>query len=166
MVKLLPFHDHIICMLVLPGGIIIFIITTRDLWYACVYASWCLYNCESSGGAAIGFSSEMKSRAPQLFPSRSSLLTIWFNNNHDGNENDEVPFYLVAENLVFNLTTTIMIDVDHQARERPPVPSCHGVLCRAATTGLTTNKQKTNQQPKVPKLNFKNHKKALIKNWW
>ena len=58
-----------------------------------------------------------------------------------------------------NLTTTMMIDVDHQARERPPVPSCHGVLCRAATTGLTTNRQKTNQQPKVPKRNLKNHKK-------
>ena len=53
-----------------------------------------------------------------------------------------------------NLTTTMMIDVDHQARERPPVPSCHGVLCRAATTGLTKK-----NRPKVPIRNLKNHKK-------
>ena len=55
-----------------------------------------------------------------------------------------------------NLTTTMMIDVDHQARERPPVPSCHGVLCRAATTGLTKKKS-----TKSSKTEFKKSQKAI-----
>ena len=46
----------------------------------------------STGGAAVGFSSEMKSRAPQLFPSRSSQWTFvsQFSHVDDGHQSSQI----------------------------------------------------------------------------
>ena len=46
----------------------------------------------STGGAAVRFSSEMKSRAPQLFPSRSSQWTFvsQFSHVDDGHQSSQI----------------------------------------------------------------------------